>query len=160
MLDRHATFVNLFKKHCLPLLTEKQSKDWYSQRWETLSKSKAYQNAWAFVNEELDRLTEENYAELVSLAEQVKAEIPDGAEFTTSFYQIPRPGFYVVSEPRSYQPGKRNCVNCPIEYDGKYDVWGTDGYRVVLLARRLIVMDAGKIAKAWLSEQHKSLSDI
>jgi len=84
------------------------------------------------------------------MAAVVKAEIPEGFKFAPEFYTSDLPGFYKSTG--SYEPGKRNCVNCMIQSDGTYWVWGTDGYEMGdLLGHGVNAKGAATIANKWLA---------
>ena len=139
----------LWDQYAKPLLTEKQLAKRWTRSDRVLSKAARYQKALDLVDAEW-RHKQLEFADFCDeMAAKVKAEIPDGFKFTGGSLIGRLPGFYKIV--RCYEPGKRNCVNCMVESDGTYRVWGTDGYVIGdLLGRRVNAKEAAEIANKWL----------
>ncbi len=144
------TWYKLFSKHAYPLLTAKQKEklDSGKKTAETVSTNKKYKVMLDWINTEVDRLLEAELTYFNELLKVVKAETPRGFKFTINFHGSRYPGFYKLIG--NYEPGKRNCVNCIRTSDGKYKVFGTDGYRFGDLLGIGDAEQAAAIANAWL----------
>lgn len=142
--------VKLFRKYALPLLTEKQSKNWHNKDWNKISKKKSYHKALELIDTEVEAALDDYYKLQDELCDHVKKEVPEGFKFTCEFYTSSFAGFYrCVGE---YPVGGRNCVNCMIIPDTRqYQVYGTDGYSVgELLGYCDTAEAAARLANAWL----------
>jgi hypothetical protein len=141
---------DLWEQHAKPLLTEKQLAKRWTKSDRALSKAARYQKALDLVHAELERKQLEFYDFYDVMAVVVKAEIPAGFKFAADFHTSRLPGFYKSTG--SYWPGEKNCVNCMIDADGTYWVWGTDGYAIGdLLGHGVSAKEAATIANKWLA---------